>query len=144
MNSDFDQPEQSPGFMLWRLTLDWQKRCRLALSDFEITHVQFVYLACLQWLSQQSDKRIAQASIAKLVGLDKMVVSETTKKLLVKKLIVRKANPDDGRAYTIQLTATGSRLVDDALPVVESIDREFFKQKVDKLESLVSMANAID
>lgn len=139
MKSQFDQPEQSPGFMLWRLTLDWQKRLRVALSDSNITHVQFVYLACLQWLSQQSGDAIAQAAIAKMSGLDKMVVSEATKKLVVKKLIARKANPNDGRAYHIKLTALGERLIDQALPIVESIDKHFFEEKAENLNRLMSL-----
>ena len=45
-------PERSPGFLLWRVTLAWQRRIRAALAHHELTHVQFVVLASLWWLGE--------------------------------------------------------------------------------------------
>lgn len=40
-------PEQSPGFLLWRATLSWQRRIRSVLEPRQLTDVQFVLLASL-------------------------------------------------------------------------------------------------
>jgi hypothetical protein len=44
-NMRFGAPERSPGFVLWRAMLAWQRRIRAALAPYELTHVQFVMLA---------------------------------------------------------------------------------------------------
>jgi hypothetical protein len=37
----------SPGLLLWRATLRWQRRIVAALKPLGLTHVQFVLLASL-------------------------------------------------------------------------------------------------
>ena len=54
--SAFDTPQQSPGFLLWRVTLSWQRRMRAALAPHDLTHVQFVLLASLWWLQEHSGR----------------------------------------------------------------------------------------
>jgi hypothetical protein len=39
-------PNDSPGFLLWHATLRWQRGVARALKPLELTHVQFVLLAC--------------------------------------------------------------------------------------------------
>ena len=46
-------PATSPGFLLWRLTLCWQRAITSALAPVGLTHVQFVLLACTWWLTEQ-------------------------------------------------------------------------------------------
>ena len=36
--------EESPGFLLWRTALRWQRLVTSALRRFNLTHVQFVLL----------------------------------------------------------------------------------------------------
>ena len=44
-------PERSPGFLLWRVTLAWQRAMRAALAPHDLTHVQFVLLTTTWWLT---------------------------------------------------------------------------------------------
>ena len=43
-------PEDSPGFLLWHVTLRWQRDIAAALAPLDLTHVQFVLLATTWWL----------------------------------------------------------------------------------------------
>jgi hypothetical protein len=38
-------PDKSPGFLLWQVTLRWQRKVTIALAPLDLTHVQFVLLA---------------------------------------------------------------------------------------------------
>ena len=38
-------PAESPGFLLWKISNAWQRRLRVALQPYELTHSQFVLLA---------------------------------------------------------------------------------------------------
>src|SRR5262249_15030206 len=63
-SSRFTTPEQSPGFLLWRATLAWQRRMRSVLTPHDLTHVQFVLLASLWWLEDHDDQPPTQARLA--------------------------------------------------------------------------------
>ena len=128
MKTRFTHPKQSPGFMLWKLTTTWQKQLRQTLAPLGLTHMQFVFLACLQWLSTQQDTLVTQSHLATQSSLDKMVVSETTQKLIAKGWITRQRHEQDARAYGITLTDSGQALIDQALPLVEATDQAFFTQ----------------
>ena len=44
-------PNDSPGFLLWHVTLRWQRDIATALAPLGLTHVQFVLLATTWWLN---------------------------------------------------------------------------------------------
>jgi DNA-binding MarR family transcriptional regulator len=136
MESKFKTPENSPGFLLWKLTTEWQKKLRMALKPLDLTHVQFVFLASLQWLAFQTNTDITQSHIAETSKMDKMVISETTKKLLEKNLITRKRHKTDSRSYMLGLSENGLKLIDQALPIVEAIDIKFFNENKSKVKTL--------
>jgi hypothetical protein len=48
-------PADSPGFLLWRATLRWQRGIAAVLAPLGLTHVQFVLLACTSWLNAQGE-----------------------------------------------------------------------------------------
>ena len=50
MRTRFQGPESSPGLLLWRSTLAWQRDVAAALDPLGLTHSQFVLLACAWWL----------------------------------------------------------------------------------------------
>src|SRR5207244_5965381 len=93
--SRFPAPEQSPGFLLWRATLSWQRRIRLALAPHELTHVQFVLLASLWWLEDHSLEAPTQASLAEQAGTDPMMTSQVLRKLETRGLLERAADARD-------------------------------------------------
>ena len=55
MKTRFQGPEASPGFLMWRAALAWQRDIAAALEPVGLTHSQFVLLACTQWLEEHGD-----------------------------------------------------------------------------------------
>lgn len=121
----FDAPEDSPGFLLWQTTLFWQRMIKKALEPYDISHAQFVIMAILLWWHGQ-EKEVTQIDIIALSKLDKMTVSKSLKKLVGMDLVVRHEHSQDTRAKSVQLTKMGVDLAGKLVPVVESIDENFF------------------
>jgi DNA-binding MarR family transcriptional regulator len=136
MGFSFKKPEDSPGFLLWQLTNEWQRKQRRALTKLGLTHAQFVVLACLLWLSKHSTGPVTQNQISTLANIDKMMVSDLVNTLIRKKLLIRSPHGSDNRAYDLSLTATGCKLIVKAIPLVENIDAEFFTKETRNLVQL--------
>lgn len=139
MNSSFARPEDSPGFLLWRLTSQWQRQQRQALQELGLTHSQFVVLAGVLWLSEAKAQAVTQQLVSDFCQIDKMSMSDLTATLLRKKYLKRLAHPQDKRAYTLSLTRSGHRLVLESIPIVEAIDDVFFRKETPHLERLSSL-----
>lgn len=122
----FGAPEASPGFLLWRVTLAWQRRIRAALASHELTHVQFVLLASLWWLSSREPEPPTQARLAEQAGTDPMMTSQVLRKLERRDLLERRPDPRDTRARRLHLTPAGRDLTARALSDVEETDTAYF------------------
>lgn len=136
MSFSYKRHEDSPGFLLWQLTNEWQRKQRQALAKLGLTHAQFVVLACLLWLSTHTTDPITQNQIATFANIDKMMVSDLIKILIRKKLLIRSSHNTDNRAYDLSLTPSGRKLILKAVPVVEKIDAEFFCKETHSLVQL--------
>ncbi len=112
--------------MLWRATLAWQREMRAALAAHGLTHVQFVLLASLWWLSEHGDPP-TQRALADQAGTDAMMTSQVVRKLESQGLITREPHPDDSRARLLALTPQGRHKLKGALADVEAADARFFK-----------------
>jgi MarR family transcriptional regulator, organic hydroperoxide resistance regulator len=121
----YDRSDESPGFMLWRVSSLWQRRIKAALEPFDLTHTQFVLLAGLSWLGRQVSN-ITQVQLAEHLGMDVMMTSQVLRTLETKGLIERPPHPTDSRAKALTLTKAGRGLTARAVPVVEAADLEFF------------------
>src|SRR6478609_1878760 len=89
--------DDSPGFLLWRATLRWQRAVAAALAPLDLTHVQFVLLACTWWLNQGGEQP-SQARLAEQAGTDVKMTSQVVRSLEAKGLLVRTIDPADSRA----------------------------------------------
>jgi DNA-binding MarR family transcriptional regulator len=116
----------SPGLLLWRVTLSWQRRIRSVLEPYELTHVQFVLLTSLWWLADHEDRPPTQARLAQHAGTDPMMTSQVTRKLEARALLERAVDPADSRARRLHLTAVGRAVVAQALKDVEAADENYF------------------
>lgn len=123
----FQTPEESPGFLLWQISNLWQRKMRRGLENLDLTHVQFVLLAALQWLSDQQSA-VNQMDIADHTKVDKMMVSKVLRTLQKKDLLTRSEHEADTRAKTVSLTPAGRKLLKRAVKIVEGIDNEFFSK----------------
>jgi DNA-binding MarR family transcriptional regulator len=121
----FDRPEDSPGFLLWQVTMVWQRKIKRALEEHDVAHAQFVIMATLLWF-EAHHYDTTQVLIVNWSKLDKMTVSKSLKKLALEGLVNRIEHETDTRAKNVSLTNKGRELVYKLVPIVEKIDNEFF------------------
>jgi DNA-binding MarR family transcriptional regulator len=120
------QPAESPGFLLWHATLRWQRAVTAALAPLDLTHVQFVLLACAWWAGRQGEPP-NQLALAGQAGTDVKMTSSVLAALESKGLIVRETDPRDTRAKRVAVTERGAALAPRAIEAVERADAEFFR-----------------
>jgi MarR family transcriptional regulator, organic hydroperoxide resistance regulator len=123
--SRFERPEDSPGFLLWRVTNGWQRRIRRALKGVGLTHVQFVLLTATDWLNN-AGLPTTQSHVARFAHTDVMMTSQVIRALEGKGLVVVEEDPSDARAHVLKVTPRGKKLVRRALELVEDADGVFF------------------
>ena len=116
------QPEQSPGFLLWHVTLRWQRDVTAALQPLALTHVQFVLLATAWWLNTHAEQP-SQVELASAAGTDVKMASQVIRALERKGLISRETRAADTRIRRLVVTDAGAALAPRAIDAVESVDR---------------------
>lgn len=119
-------PADSPGLLLWRATLRWQRQITAVLKPLGLTHVQFVLLASTWWLTHVAGESPTQRRVGEHAGTDPMMTSQVLRTLEANGLIVRDRHPDDQRARSVRVTRPGATLARTAITVVEAADAEFF------------------
>lgn len=136
------EPGESPGLLLWRATLSWQRRITAALKPLDLTHVQFVLLASTWWLTRVAGERPSQRRIAEHANTDTMMTSQVIRTLAAKGLLQRSTNPEDSRARLIDVTPEGAQLAARAIRLVEQTDRRFF-ESIDDQRALMDILKAL-
>lgn len=123
--SRWQASDDSTGFLLWQVTLAWQRAVRATLEPHDLTHVQFVLLMSAWWLGEHEGAP-TQQRIAEHAGTDVMMTSQVLRRLAARQLITRELDEQDARAKRIVLTEQGRTVLTDALADVETTDAEFF------------------
>ena len=121
----FKKPEDSPGFLLWQVSINWQRKIKVTLDKYKISHAQFVILALLYWC-EENKITPNQIFLVNKTKLDKMTVSQALKKLVSIELVKRKECSEDTRAKVVVLTAKGQKLILEIIPKIEQADAEYF------------------
>lgn len=121
-----ERPEESPGFLLWHVTLRWQRNVAAALKPLGLTHVQFVLLASTWWLNTR-DQKPNQAELAAQAGTDVKMTSQVIRTLERKGLVTREVDAADTRARQLVVTDAGKALAPRAIEAVEAEDRALLK-----------------
>jgi DNA-binding MarR family transcriptional regulator len=121
----FDQPEDSPGFLLWQTTVTWQRLIKKALEPYNVSHTHHVIMAILLCF-EEHHLDATQVLIVKWSKLDKMTISSALRKLVEAELVTRTEHELDTRAKRVSLTKKGRILAQKLVPVVEKIDAMFF------------------
>jgi DNA-binding MarR family transcriptional regulator len=119
-------PGESPGFLLWRVTLRWQRVMVAALRPLGLTHVQFVLLASAWWLTSIAGESPTRRRLAEHAGTDPMMTSQVLRSLEARGLITRVVDPSDSRARLLGVTQSGMALAQRAIGLVEAADADFF------------------
>jgi DNA-binding MarR family transcriptional regulator len=119
------EPDSSPGFLLWHVTLRWQRDMAAALAPLRLTHVQFVLLANTWWLNTHGEWP-NQLTVAQRAGTDVKMTSQVLRTLEAKGLLTRDVDPADTRARRLRVTDAGADLAARAIDAVEAADAAFF------------------
>lgn len=138
----YPDADSSPGLLLWRVTNAWQRAIRAALVPFDLTHVQFVLLASLAWMSHAEP--VTQRDLAEHAGTDPMMTSQVLRALEAKGLVTRTRHPDDGRAWTLTPTPEGARLASQANTAVEAADAAHFAPLGPQATSFLANLQTLD
>ena len=130
-----DEYKKSTGLLFIRTYHKWHGLIKNKLRTIDLTHPQFVVLTTLAALLRQQEW-VSQTDIARFSDMDVMTISQIIRLLVKKGLIMREVHPKDSRANIILLTDTGLQKVNQALPLVESIDQAFFGKLENNTETL--------
>jgi DNA-binding MarR family transcriptional regulator len=134
-------PGDSPGFLLWHVTLRWQRDLAAALAPLDLTHVQFVLLATTWWLNSRGEDP-NQLALARQAGTDVKMTSQVLRTLETKGLIRRETDAADTRAKRLHVTGRGAELAVQALGAVEAADATFF-QAIPDTTALLAMLRSL-
>ena len=126
MKTRFQGPEASPGFLMWRAALAWQRDIAAALEPVGLTHSQFVLLACTQWLEEHGDG-----------------ASQVLRRLERAGLVSRQPDPKDARARIVTMTAAGRDVGARATRLVEDADEAYFAAVPHLREALLREAGVV-
>ena len=122
-----DDSEKSTGLLFMRVYNKWHSMIKKELKKMNLTHPQFVVLASLAYLSQDSNE-VTQVMISKLSGIDVMTISQILSLLEKHNFVKRKEHSRDTRAKAVILNKKGEEILQKAVPLVEQIDENFFEK----------------
>jgi len=110
---------------MWHATLRWQRIMSASLHPLRLTHVQFVLLAGVWWLTQNAGPP-SQVELAHHAGTHVKMTSQVIRKLEARGLLIRTQDVTDSRIKRLAPTPEGGALALAAIKVVEAADRSCF------------------
>ena len=131
------KPTGRTGFLLWQAGNSWQRQIKAALDPVGITHVQYLLLETLHEL-EETKQPVTQVRLARAAGTDVMMTSKVLRLLSKKKLIARKPDSRDARAFIPVLTQQGLKQLEKARKLVEGSEQKFFSKLVNKHEKFAN------
>ena len=141
--TNFQGPEQSPGFLLWKVSTQWRRQVEATCATIGITYSQLVVLVGLGWLTRNSAD-VTQVELARHCDTDVTMTSQILRLLERKKYVKRRQRKNDTRSKFLQITEPGVALVEQAVPLVHAVDKQFFdvlgidiKQYVEMQQKLI-------
>jgi len=72
------------------------------------------------------DEALAPSRLAERMGMTRGAISKLADRLIAKSLLVRTADPQDGRAHSLSLTRAGRSMVPKLAALADANDAEFF------------------
>jgi len=123
--SGVQKPEDTIGFLLWRVAHRHQREVDRVLAPLGLTHLQFVLIVQTAWLGRDGAV-VTQAGLADYGKVSPMQLSSVLKTLSEKGLVVRNAHPGNARAKLVVLTDAAVALLAQALPTVTALQATFF------------------
>jgi DNA-binding MarR family transcriptional regulator len=122
--SRYSVPSDSLGFLLRQMFMVWRRSVESGLSEIDLTHIQFVFLIGLGWLTRQG-KRARQQDLGEFCKCSRALTSQTVATLIRKGLVLRVSDTADRRSKLLTLSAAGERKVREAVPILEGVEKSF-------------------
>ena len=119
------EADDSPGFLLWKVTALWQGTLATVFADFGITQTQYAILASLRWFEEHREPT-TQSLLAEHARLEPMTLSKAIRRLEADGFVARDQSAEDSRAIAVRLTTKGRRLTQQAVVAIENSDAKFF------------------
>ena len=136
--SAYKTPDESPGYLLWRVSTQWRSAIEEVLKPLNLTHPQFVLLATLGWLTKDGNT-VNQVEVGRMAGLDPNTTSQILRGLEAKKFIKRTHWVNE-RSKNPVVTPMGAEVLAQSLPAVEQADIQFFAKLMDgQVETMVQL-----
>ena len=126
-------PLMSPGFWLYHAALAWRQAFDRQLRPLGLTPTQFMLLASAGWLAATSARPPTQQEVADHAGADRMMTSKVLQGLVDHGLVIRQADPADGRVKRLRLTPAGQELVRRGIRIAVDLDEDMFGPDGDSL-----------
>lgn len=120
-----ENAEDSSGFLLWQVTNLWQREIRKILEPYDLTHSQFVLMACIHWLTLKNEL-VTQIILSTHTKIDPMTTSTVLRTLQTKGFVKRIEHPTDTRSKIVTITESGKEIIKKAVVSVELFDTNFF------------------
>ena len=108
----------------------------------DLTARQAVILDTVSWRGT-----LSQTDICMLTGIDRSTLADIVRRLVSKGLLARRRTKSDLRKYAVRLTDEGQRALDQALPVLQDVDKRVQSvvapvQRAEMVAALQRVANA--
>lgn len=139
----YDKADDSAGFLLWKITLLWQRKLSATLDAFGITQTQYAILASLRWFGEKGEPA-TQTHLVEHAKIDKMTLSKAVRRLEKNGLVSREGSSSDSRATAVRFTARGRKTIERAIVAIEDADETFFSTLTAKqLETYRSLTRSV-
>jgi DNA-binding MarR family transcriptional regulator len=132
--------EESLGFLFWQTNNMWERKINCELKKINLTHVQFVLLAGVEWFNHSEDI-INQAKLSRHVKTNIMMTSKVLRTLEKKGLITRKPDKVDTRQNHLFITDKGKEKLNKGFPIVRKATEDFFSPIKGKKGELLDILN---
>ncbi len=123
--ADVQRPEDTIGYLMWRVAHRHQREIDRVLTDIDLTHLQFVALVQTAWMLR-SQTQVTQPELATFSNIHPMQLSNVLKALAEKALIARPRSPTDKRTKLVVPSPAGIEILGIALPRAHTVQRRFF------------------
>lgn len=123
--SGVQQPEDTIGFLLWRVAHRHQREVDRLVAPLGLTHLQFVVLIQAAWLARDG-ATVTQAALTQYSKIHPMQLSSVLKTLEGKALVTRPRCPANARVKEIVLSDAAVDLLAAAVPQTQALQATFF------------------
>ena len=118
-------PQNAVGFVMWRVVHRYQREVEQALRSLDLTHLQFVMLALVGWMTREGDSA-TQSELARFGDVHPMQVSKVLTALEKKGMLLRTPAVENALAKHVAITRPGFTALRHALPLVIDVQARLF------------------